>query len=165
MFKFKILVIATMGALLASCASFGPLEKGQFESKFRQDVKVSDNSVVFYSPAVSLPGVVGYEMPGMLMAKKVSTPGVLILGSESIYFVIWRNEKYQDQWRLSYKDVEKLELRSLGFGRRIVISYENQSKVVSFDITGDTGQGIDRERTENVCKIVAQYSGKTCLRT
>jgi len=166
MLKLKLIFfVATLCVLLAACASFGPLEKGQFEPKLRQDVHVSDNRLIFYSPAVSLPGITGYEMPGVFMTNKVKMSGVLILGSENIYFVLWRKEKYEDYWRLSYKDVEKLDLRSLGFGRRIVIQYGNESKIVSFEVSDDSGEFIDRERSENVCKLIEQHSGKTCVRT
>jgi hypothetical protein len=160
-----IFFVAALGMLLAACASFGPLERGQFEARLRKDIHVSDDTLIFYSPAVILPGVIGYEMPGVLMASKVKAAGVLILGSENIYFVLWNEEKYEDYWRLSYKDVEKLDLRSLGFGRRIVIRYENESKVESIDVTGDSGQFIDREKTESVCKVFEQRSGKACIRT
>lgn len=148
------------GVFLVACASLGPIEKERFEPKLRQDLAIKDNNLVFYSPAVFFPGIAGWEMPGIFMANKVRQPGVLALGSENVYFVVWTKDKYEDRWHLPYKSIETLELRS---GIRIVIRYENKSKVVSFDAVADNGEFIDRQRAASACQVIAQNSERTCL--
>ena len=60
----------------------------------------------------------------------------------------------------------------LGLGRRVVVKLDkvvtmnsgSRLAAMSFDVASDSGQTIDRERSEAACDIVAQRSRKTCVR-
>ena len=161
-------VIITM--LLAGCASFGPLGTTAFEPTLRRDVPSVEGKLTYQSPASLLYAIDGYEFwgnaavhwPIFAQDRSIIGEGIVVLSEQKLYFVKWFRERYQLLWTLDYKKITSVEIRSLGLGRRIVITFDEEPQVTSLDVATDSGQRIDAERTVAVCQLIAERSGKDC---
>lgn len=169
--RVGISVIALL--LVAGCSSFGPLGTPDFEPTLRRDVPSVSGKLLYQAPGSLLYAVDGYDLLDTVLARAPASSlpdspreyglGVVVLTDQKLYFVKWSQTKYEQLWDLDYRQIDSLEVRSLGKGRRLVIKFSGQpAKVASFDMASDNGQTIDPQRTVVVCKLIAERSSKDC---
>lgn len=158
----SLALIISVIFLLSACASFGPMEKEKFEIKLRQDVNFKDDNILLYTPASLTQGMSGYGLLDVTRSNKIQKSGVLVVSDKNIYFVLWKSDAYQYHWQIPYDKVEAVELKSFGLHRMTLVKFDSGSKVVSISAVDNTGQFIDRKKTEDACKIIAERSNNKC---
>ncbi|HZQ73618.1 MAG TPA: hypothetical protein VFB08_11930 [Burkholderiales bacterium] len=167
--KTRLLGMALL-ALLAGCVTFGPYGTADFEPTLRRDAPMVEGKIVHQVPGRLLYGIDGFNFVDNMAVKSPifhggrteSGIGLFVLTEDKVHFVVWRDEKYQHGWDLAYKQIQSLEVRALGLGRRLVVKLDADPGVTSFDIMSDDAQWVDAARTASICRLLAERSGKEC---
>jgi hypothetical protein len=170
MLNRRAVLTATICILLTGCASFGPLGTPAFEPTLRRDIPNIVGKLTYQSPASLLYGIDGYDLwanatvnwPIFAQGRVIVLEGIVVLSEQKLYFVKWFGERYQLLWKLDYKKITSVEIRSVLLGHRIVIKFDEEPYVTSLDIATDSGQRIDAEKTVTVCRLIARGSGRDC---
>jgi len=170
MLRLRGWTVGILGFPIVGCASLGPLGTADFEPTLRRDVPSIQGKLIYQAPASLLYAMDGYDLSD---AARVASPflaqgrytvghGVVVLTEEKLHFVKWSQARYQHEWNLDYQRIRSIEVRSFGKGRRLVMKLDGEPEVVSFDITTNSGEIIDKERTVAVCQLIAQRLGTEC---
>ena len=132
--------------------NMGPVGSPEFPSLVATASLNTDGKIHFFGQAEWLPNVRGFtSIRDYSLARGASsvTVGVLVLTDKSILFQQWNvnNEKFDIVKRLSYLEIKKISLDSLGRNRMLAVQ-KNDFSYDSFSFIKPKGFIADPKKTE-----------------
>ena len=158
------LVLPILLTLLSSCVSYGPIKEADFKSILAKDINVDINDLLYTTKGRFTWHVVGVLQIGQ--ASDIERRGIIILSKNNVHFAEWKENSYQEIWKVPYKAINAVDLKSFGLNRLIIVSHETDNKPMTGSMTAldDSMFEIDAQGNEKVCNTIAKLAKTTCTK-
>ena len=164
MSSYKYFLILPILLIATSCVSYGPIKEQGFKSILSKDINVNTDDLVFTTKGRLTWNIDGFSMQQIGKAKDIERRGIIVISKDNVHFAEWKDNSYKEIWKVSYKTISAVELKSFGLNRLVVTRYELDGKPMTGSVTAldDSLFEIDAETNEKICNLIANNSKTTC---
>ena len=159
-----------MLALLTGCATPLITNTPEFEAKIRHDVPLKDEKIIFRHEASLILGSDGFDVFDLLAERfsvgdgryfedklrpYVPFVGVVVLTDKAYRFLRFDKNKqvYRNTFSMPYTQMRNVELRTLGLGRRLVITVDKGT----FTTEVINGDHVNQEQSQQAYETIRQH--------
>ncbi len=154
----RLVVVFLACILLFGCVSFGPVSSPQFTNLVQKAIQVESGDMQMLGPSQWYPNTRGFTDTRNFVHPDHQnvTNGVLAVTFSAIYIVQWdkTDNNYHVLKRFMLAQIKEVTLDTYGLSRSVVVQWNDYS-TDSFSFISDSGQTIDRRKTESLYKLLS----------